>query len=252
MSTIVNLSGVELSYPIYSMRAHSLRNTLANLAVGGKLLKDGHDIIHVRALEGINFSLSEGDRMGIIGHNGAGKTTLLKVLAGIFEPDRGRVDIAGRVSSMIDVNIGLDANLTGRENILTMGRMRGFHTKEIISKIPEITEFSELGAFVDLPVKTYSAGMLSRLVFAVATSLEPDVLLLDEWIGAGDAAFHEKAAQRMKDILAKSRILVLATHNMHLLEEVCNKVLVLDGGKQKFFGLMSDWKLGNLQAATAH
>ena len=116
MSTIVRLSGVELSYPIYSMRAHSLRNTLANIAVGGKLLKNGRDIIHVRALENINITLKAGDRMGIIGHNGAGKTTLLKVLAGIFEPDRGRVEIDGRVSSMIDVNIGLDASLTGREN----------------------------------------------------------------------------------------------------------------------------------------
>lgn len=252
MSTIVRLSGVELSYPIYSMRAHSLRNTIANFAVGGKLLKDGHDVIHVRALDRIDFSLSEGDRLGIIGHNGAGKTTLLKVIAGIFEPDRGRVEITGRVSSMIDVNIGLDASLTGRENILTMGRMRGFHTKQILEKIPEITEFSELGTFVDLPVKTYSAGMLSRLVFAVATSLDPDVLLLDEWIGAGDAAFHEKAAQRMKDILAKSRVLVLATHNMHLLEEVCNKVIVLDGGTQKFFGLLSDWKQNNAQLVEAN
>jgi lipopolysaccharide transport system ATP-binding protein len=224
------------------MRAHSLRNTLANIAVGGTLLKNGQDIIHVRALENINITLKAGDRMGIIGHNGAGKTTLLKVLAGIFEPDRGRVEIDGRVSSMIDVNIGLDASLTGRENIMAMGRMRGFHTKQIIAKIPEITQFSELGSFIELPVKTYSAGMISRLVFAVATSLDPDVLLLDEWIGAGDAGFQDKAAARMNDILSKARVLVLATHNFHLLKQVCNKVLVLDAGKQVFFGSTEEWQ----------
>jgi len=242
MTKIVSLSGVELSYPIYSMRAHSLRNTIANIAVGGKLLKDGSDIIHVRALEGINFSLNEGDRLGIVGHNGAGKTTLLKVLAKIYEPDRGMVDVRGRVSSMIDVNIGLDVVLTGRENIMAMGRMRGFHTKQILGKLGEITTFSELGAFIDLPVKTYSAGMLSRLVFAVATSLDPDVLLLDEWIGAGDASFQDRAAERMNQILEKSRALVLATHNFHLLETVCNKVLVLNGGRQSFFGTIDEWK----------
>lgn len=243
MSTpIVSLSSIELSYPIYSMKAHSLRNTLVNMAVGGSLLKDGRDVIHVRALDKVNFELYQGDRLGIIGHNGAGKTTLLKVLAGIFEPDRGHMQINGRVTSMIDVNIGLDSSLTGRENIMAMGRMRGYHTKQIIAKIPEITEFSELGSYIELPVKTYSAGMLSRLVFAVATSLDPDVLLLDEWIGAGDAAFHEKAAQRMTDILERARVLVLATHNIHLLTQVCNKVLVLDGGKQAFFGSTEDWQ----------
>lgn len=241
MSMIVSVTGVELSYPIYSIRANSIRNTIANLAVGGKLLKNGQDIIHVRALEGINFSLREGDRLGIIGHNGAGKTTLLKVLAGVYEPDRGTVTVHGRISSMIDVGLGLDASLTGRENIMTMGRMRGFATREVIAKIPEMVAFSELGGYIDLPVKAYSAGMQARLVFAVATTLEPDVLLLDEWIGAGDAAFHEKAANRMNNILSQSRVMVLATHNFGMIQDVCNKLLVLDGGRQEFFGNVDQW-----------
>ncbi|HVZ29423.1 MAG TPA: ABC transporter ATP-binding protein [Asticcacaulis sp.] len=241
MSAIVSLHGVELSYPIYSIRAHSLRNTIANFAIGGTLLKDGQDIVHVRALSGVTFDLHEGDRLGIIGHNGAGKTTLLKVIAGIYEPDRGLVEVVGNISSMIDIGLGLDSTLTGRENILTMGRMRGFSTRQTLAKIPGIIEFSELGQYIDLPVKTYSAGMQARLVFAVATSLDPDVLLLDEWIGAGDASFHEKAKSRMEGILEKSRILVLATHNFTLVQAVCNKLVVLDGGRQVFFGDTEDW-----------
>ena len=250
MSTIVKLNGVELSYPVYSIRAHSLRNTIANLAVGGKLLKDGQDIVYVKALDGISFVLESGDRMGIIGHNGAGKTTLLKVLAGIYEPDRGLIQVTGRISSMIDIGLGLDNALTGRENVLSMGRMRGFGTKAVLAKMPEIIDFSELGPYIDLPVKTYSAGMQARLVFAVATTLEPDVLLLDEWIGAGDHAFHEKAKGRMDDFLEKSRCMILASHNFGLIRAVCNKLLVLDGGRQAYFGDITGWDF-NSDAAVA-
>jgi lipopolysaccharide transport system ATP-binding protein len=251
MSYVVELNGVELSYPIYSIRANSIRNTIANLAVGGKLLKDGQDIIHVRALENINFALQQGDRLGIMGHNGAGKTTLLKVIAGVYEPDRGIVSVEGKISSMIDIGLGLDSSLTGRDNIINMGRMRGIPTKVVLNSIPEIVEFSELGGYVDLPVKAYSAGMQARLVFAVATSLEPDVLLLDEWIGAGDAGFQAKATQRMNDILSRSRVMVLATHNQGMVEDVCNKLLVLDGGKQVYFGDVENWDFQSRSAKNA-
>ena len=141
MSFVVDVSNVELTYPIYSVRAQSLRNTIANLAVGGSVLRDGHDVVFVRALAGVSFSLSEGDRLGIIGHNGAGKSTLLKVLAGVYEPDKGLVNVAGQVSSMIDISLGVDAELTGRENILNMGRMRGHTIRQIQQKVPEIIEF---------------------------------------------------------------------------------------------------------------
>ncbi len=241
MSVVVDLKGIELSYPIYSTKAKSLRNAIANLAVGGTLLRDGRDVVHVKALSGINFSLVEGDRLGIIGHNGAGKSTLLKVLAGVYEPDKGRVEVNGKLSSMIDINLGLDFELTGRENIITMGRMRGYTLKETLRKIPEIIEFSELGQFIDLPIKTYSAGMTTRLIFAVATTLDPDILLMDEWIGAGDAGFFEKAVERLNDILRRSRVIVLASHNFHLISELCNKLLVLDGGQQVFFGDVERW-----------
>lgn len=239
--SVIELNSVDLVYPIYSVKAQSIRNSVANLAVGGRLLKDGQDIINVRALHNVSFRLEDGDRLGVVGHNGAGKTTLLKVIAGVYEPTRGLVTVRGRISSMIDIGLGLDWNCTGRENIMTMGRMRAIPTQQIQAKIPEITEFSELGAFLDLPLKTYSSGMAARLVFAVATALEPDILLLDEWMGVSDASFVHKATQRMHEIVSKSRAMVLASHNHDLLRATCNKILVLDGGTIDFFGSISDW-----------
>lgn len=241
MSTIIELNGVSLDYPIYSVKAQSLRNAVMNIAVGGKLLRDGRDVVHVKALDNITFKLEEGDRLGIVGHNGAGKTTLLKVMAGVYEPSAGRISVHGRVSSMVDISLGVDSNLTGEENIINMARRRGYTTKQILARIPEIVEFSDLGNFIDLPFKTYSAGMCARLIFAVATSFDPDILLLDEWIGAGDAGFFDKAQAKMNDILTKSRVMVLATHNVELVRNVCTKLLVLDGGSQVFFGDVKDW-----------
>jgi len=248
---IIELHGVNLSYPIYSIRAQSLRNTIANLAVGGKLLRDGKDIIHVGALNNVTFTLKDGDRLGLIGHNGAGKTTLLKVLAGVYEPDKGNISVRGRISSMIDINLGVDYELTGRENLINMGRIRGYTTKQILSKMADIIEFTDLGQFIDLPLKTYSAGMMTRLIFGVATSVDPDILLMDEWIGAGDKSFFDKATARLNDILTRSRVIVLASHNYALIESMCNKLLVLDGGSQVYFGDIGGWDIANNRLRSA-
>jgi ABC-type polysaccharide/polyol phosphate transport system ATPase subunit len=247
MSAHIELKNVNLAYPIYSIRAQSLRNSIANLAVGGKLLKDGQDVIHVKALDDVSFRLEDGDRLGLVGHNGAGKTTLLKVLAGVYEPDTGLVDVKGRISSMIDVGLGIDGTLTGRENIINMGRIRGFTTKKILEIMDDIITFSDLGAFIDLPLKTYSSGMTTRLVFSVATSMDPEILLMDEWIGAGDKLFHDKASARLKNILTRSRIIVLASHNFNLIKNLCNKLLVMKGGSPIFFGNIEDWDESTLQ-----
>jgi lipopolysaccharide transport system ATP-binding protein len=241
MSTVIELQSVDLAYPVYSLKAQSIRNTIANIAVGGKLLKDGSDIIHVYALNNITFTLEDGDRLGIIGHNGAGKTTLLKVLAGVYEPDRGRMSINGRISSMIDIGLGLDNDLSGRENVINMGRIRGYTTKQIMDMMPDIIEFTDLGQFIDLPLRTYSAGMRTRLVFGVATAQNPEILLMDEWIGAGDKSFFDKASKRLNDMLHKSRVIVLASHNYNLITRMCNKLLVLDGGVQTYFGPIEGW-----------
>ena len=239
--SVLTVKGVTLAYPIYSMRAKSLRNAVANLAVGGRLLRNRQDIVHIQALKNISFKLAEGDRLGLVGHNGSGKTTLLKVLAGVYEPDHGVVSVRGKISSMININLGLDAELTGVENIYNMGRMRGQTTNEIKERLQEIIDFSDLGQFIDLPLKTYSAGMITRLVFGVATSMNPDILLMDEWIGAGDAGFFEKAKRRLDKILQDSRIMVLATHSDDLIKRLCNKILVLEGGSQVYFGDIDGW-----------
>jgi len=244
-NVVIELNGVSLSYPIYSIRAQSLRNAIADLAVGGKLLRDGRDVIHVGALNNVSFTLSDGDRLGLVGHNGAGKTTLLKVLAGVYEPDKGRVVVNGRISSMIDIGLGVDQALTGRENLINMGRIRGYTTKQIMAKMADIITFTDLGQFIDLPLKTYSAGMMTRLIFGVATSMDPEILLMDEWIGAGDKSFFDKATARLNDILTRSRVIVLASHNWNLIRELCNKLLVLDGGNQVYFGDIEGWDEAN-------
>ena len=241
MSLVVDLRGVSLAYPVYSIRAQSIRNALANIAVGGKMLKDGSDVIHVRALNNISFTLNDGDRLGIIGHNGAGKTTLLKVLAGVYEPDVGIVQVKGRISSMIDMGLGIDNELTGRENLINMGRIRGFSTKQVMAMTPEIIKFTELGEFIDLPMKTYSAGMRMRLIFGVATSMDPEILLMDEWIGAGDKGFFNKASERLNSVLHRSRVIVLASHNWRHIIGLCNKLLVLKAGAQVYFGDVAGW-----------
>jgi lipopolysaccharide transport system ATP-binding protein len=142
---------------------------------------------------------------------------------------------------MIDVGLGLDGNLTGRENIFTMARMRGFSAREVTAKFAEIIDFSELGSFIDLPVKVYSSGMASRLVFSLATTLDPDILLLDEWLGTGDAQFILKATERMNSLLTRSRVMVLASHSRPLIENVCNRLLVLQEGEQVYFGDTKGW-----------
>lgn len=241
MSAIVELKNVSLAYPIYSIRAQSLRNTIANIAIGGKLLRDGKDVVHVKALDNINFELNEGDKLGLIGHNGAGKTTLLKAIAGVYEPDEGEVNVNGKVSTMIDIYQGVDFELTGRENLINMGRIRGFTTKELKKKSPDIIDFTELGPYIDMPLKTYSAGMVTRLIFGVATSFDPDILLMDEWISTGDKFFVEKAANRLNDVVNSARVIVLASHSWGIIKDFCNKLLVMNHGQQVYFGPIEGW-----------
>jgi len=185
----------------------------------------------VTALEDVNFELKAGDRLGLVGTNGAGKTTLLKVLYGIFEPTSGSVEINGRVDALFNVALGFRAEATGRRNIELRGLINGWGKDEIAERMDDIIAFSELGEFIDMPIKTYSQGMAARLAFSVSTTLQPEILLMDEWIGAGDSGFQKKTKQRMNEIAEKAGIIVLASHNQSLIERTCNKVLQLDRGK---------------------
>jgi ABC-type polysaccharide/polyol phosphate transport system ATPase subunit len=228
----VSAENLTLSYPLRS------RPSLSGLAarIGGGIDRRESVARSVTALDGVSFELEAGDRLGLIGTNGAGKSTLLKVLYGIYTPSSGRVEIKGRVDALFNIGLGFRREATGRRNIVLRGLINGWSLDEIEARMDQIVEFSELGEFIDLPFKTYSQGMAARLAFSIATTLEPEVLLMDEWLGAGDPPFQEKAKQRMSALAEHAGIIVLASHNHALLRRTCNKILELEHAQVKHFG----------------
>ncbi|TCS10424.1 ABC transporter ATP-binding protein [Caulobacter sp. BK020] len=240
MSHSVELSGVTLDYPVYSVRAKSLRSAMFARKIGGQMYNN-QDVTIVRALSNISFKLQEGDRLALVGHNGSGKTTLLKVLAGVYEPTAGQIRVDGSVATTISIGAGLDYDATGLQNVYHMGRMRMVSRKAIQAKLDDIVECSGLAQFIHLPVRTYSLGMVARLMFAVTTAFEADVVIMDEWLSAGDADFQEQARARMTEFIDRAKIVVVATHDFHMARDVCNKVCALGGGKVGFFGTTAEW-----------
>lgn len=205
-----------------------LSNACVDFDLEGTFFKKGKKF---RALDNINLELHEGDRLGLIGHNGAGKSTLLKVMAGIYPTTSGTCEANGHICPMFELATGFEMELTGWQNVRIRAMLLGLTPKEIDSKLDEIASFCELGEFLDYPVKTYSSGMFMRLAFAVSTSFEPEILLLDEVVGAGDASFYMKAKRRMDDFISKGKILVFTSHSMELIEQYCNKVIVIENGR---------------------
>jgi ABC-type polysaccharide/polyol phosphate transport system ATPase subunit len=226
----IKLRHVTVDFPIYGMQPSLRRAVLGGLMRYRNGKGGGDKRVVVRALNDLTFTLEDGDRVGLIGHNGAGKTTMLRVLAGIYMPSSGEIEINGKVSTLFTTSPGLDSEDTGYENILTCGQFLGMTKEEIERKTPEIAEFTELGDYLSLPVRTYSAGMLMRLGFAVATAIDPEILVLDEGLSAGDAGFTEKATRRVEELIQKSNILVLASHSEPLIKQMCNRVILLDHG----------------------
>lgn len=227
---LISLKNVSVNFPIYGAGAASLKKTLAASVTGGRFGKEtGVNV--VQALSEINIELKSGDRLGLIGHNGAGKSTLLRTLAGVYEPSSGEFVRQGSVSSLIDPSLGIEADATGVENIMLRGLVMGMSKRQIDELTPEICEFSGLGEYVNMPVRTYSTGMLMRLAFSISTSIEADILLMDEWLSVGDAEFTEKAERRMREVVAKSGILVLASHSSDLIAKECNRVVHLEHGR---------------------
>jgi len=182
-------------------------------------------------LRNVSFSLEAGASAALIGRNGAGKTTLLRVMAGIYEPPAGTVEVEGRVAPLFDIGMGMDPESSGYENILLRGLYLGLRKAEIRAKVDEIAEFTELGEFLEMPLRTYSAGMFARLAFAISTSIDPEILLLDEGIGAGDEAFLEKAKQRLDAMINRARIMVLASHSDELVRKLCNRAILMQNGE---------------------
>ena len=239
MTTFIKLNNVTIDIPIFDV-SRSFRTTMARKIIGGSIQKNATQPVSVRALEDITFSLKSGDRLGLIGHNGAGKTTLLRVLAGIYKPSKGQISTCGRISSLFNTSLGLDLDDTGLQNISTIGMYLGMQKNEIENKTDEIIEFSELGDFIHLPVRTYSSGMMARLSFGIATSLNPEILLLDEGIGAGDASFAEKAKQRLDQFYQRMDILVMASHSDALIKQLCTKAILLEHGHIVSYGETSE------------
>jgi ABC-type polysaccharide/polyol phosphate transport system ATPase subunit len=235
------LEDVTVDFPVYAS-IKSFRTELLARMTGGSIHREGRhgNRVAVRALENVCLKLGDGDRLGILGHNGAGKSTLLRVLAGVYEPTSGRVTIDGRVSALFNTSPGLDMDDTGYENVVTCGLFLGMSREEITRKTPEILEFTELGEYLNLPVRTYSSGMLTRLGFAIATAIDPEILILDEGLSAGDARFAERAARRLDRLIDRSSILVIASHSEALIRSMCNRAVLLDGGRTVMAGSVED------------
>ena len=225
-----------VAIPIFNADSRSLKSKLMHIATGGKLSADASGHVVVRALHGLDFSFADGDRVGLIGHNGAGKSTLLRVLSGVYAPTQGQAVRQGSVSSLIDVSLGIDHEATGRENIYLRGALLGLSKKAINTRLDEIIAFSELGEFIDMPVRTYSSGMHLRLAFSVSTVVQPEILLMDEWLSVGDEGFKHKAEARLAELVESTKILVIASHSRDLILKTCNRVLWLEHGMIKMDG----------------
>ena len=227
----ISAEGVCVEFPIWNPSHRSLKNAVLRATTGGRLARESSTRVVVQALSDLSFEFARGDRIGLVGNNGSGKTTLLRVLSGIDEPVRGRLEVSGRVSSLLDLSLGMDHEATGLENIVLRGVLMGLPPVAIQAKVNEIAEFSELGDYLSMPIRTYSSGMLLRLAFAVSTSVAPEILLLDEWLSVGDAAFRDKAERRLLELIESSAIMVLASHDESLIRRFCSRMLRLEHGR---------------------
>ncbi len=233
--SFIKVQNVDLDYPLVGISDLSLKNRILGAATGGRISAGG-GIPIVSALRNIGFSLKEGDRLGLVGHNGAGKSTLLKALAGIYEPTAGTIVTAGKIVSTLNLSLGMEPEATGIENIIIRGLMLGMKRSEIEKKMDDIAAFTELGDYLNMPVRIYSSGMATRLAFATVTAMESDILLMDEVIGTGDAAFIEKAEHRLNEFINRSKIIVLASHSEKVIRQFCNTALLLERGEMIAIG----------------
>lgn len=233
----MTLEQVGVDFPVYDAKGRSLKHQLKNAA---RIRSGATGVINVQALKDINLKLKDGDRIGLIGSNGAGKSTLLRVMAGIYCPTRGRVSARGTISALLDLSLGMDDDSTGLQNIRLRCMLLGMSKEEIREKEAEIADFTELESYLHLPIRTYSSGMKVRLAFAISTAVDPDILLLDEVIGAGDASFIDKARGRLRKLHDRAKVVVLASHQDSMLRQNCDKGLWLSGGTIKQHGPIDD------------
>ena len=229
---LIQLNNVGLRFHVRRFGRISLKDYLLH----GMFRRSKKPTFEVQALDGIHLTIEEGERLGIIGSNGAGKSTLLKVLAGVYPPTSGRRVVHGKISSLFDIALGFERDANGWENIELRGFLQGETPQSIRDKVKPIAEFSELGEFLDMPVHYYSAGMLVRLAFSIATAIEPEILIIDEVLAAGDMAFQVKARERMRALMANARAVIVVSHDLTSLPQLCDKAIWLDHGHIRLSG----------------
>lgn len=233
--TFLKAENVCLDYPVYGFQGDSLRNKISNMLTSDRIVSHAKTLV-VEGLKDVSFELKPGDALGIIGQNGAGKTSLLKSLSGIYAPTGGKITREGSIACLLGTGFGLNDDATGYENIVFGGIALGATIKTMRSKFEDIAEFTQLGEFLNMPMRSYSQGMRARLAFAIATSLKPDILIIDEGLGAGDAAFFDKAQARLREFMQHVDILIFASHSEPFIRQFCNKILYMESGRVKFFG----------------
>ena len=229
---LIQLEDVGLKFQVRRFGRISLKDYLLH----GMFRRSKKPSFEVQALENVNLTVGEGERLGIIGRNGAGKSTLLKLLAGIYPPTSGRRKVVGHISSLFDIALGFEHDANGWENIQYRGYLQGETPRSIRAKAAAIGEFSELGDFLNMPVRYYSAGMMVRLAFSIATAIDPEILIIDEVLAAGDMAFQVKARERMMALMANARAVILVSHDLTLLPSLCDRAMWLDHGKTQLLG----------------
>ncbi|MDI3262602.1 MAG: ABC transporter ATP-binding protein [Fulvimonas sp.] len=229
--THIVLRNCGLALPVYGSSHRSLKKLALSAATGGRIAASGGQITLVHALKDVSLEIGAGDRVGLVGHNGSGKTSLLRLLCGVYEPTAGVLSIEGRVTSLIDVTLGMDFEATGYENIRLRALILGVPKAQIEALTPQVVEFSGLGEYMDMPVRTYSSGMVLRLAFSIVTSVQPEILLMDEWISVGDEDFVRRAERRLAALVDRASILVLASHNKKIIDDLCNVIVHLEQGQ---------------------
>jgi ABC-type polysaccharide/polyol phosphate transport system ATPase subunit len=229
----IELTNLSLTYPVINVGASIRRVAMSGLT--GGFIKRGRDVSMVQAIRNITLKIESGDRVGLIGHNGAGKSTLLRVLAGIYKPTTGLISIEGRIGSLLELGFGIDPEETGWQNLTFVFKMISLDAQQRAVLIEDVAEFTELGEFLHMPVRTYSTGMQMRLSFGIATALSPNILLMDEMISAGDASFYAKAERRLQKMTDTADILVLASHSTDLIASWCNKAVWMEKGEVRAF-----------------
>lgn len=236
----IELKHASLQIPIFNSQHRSIKKTVLNFAIKNRIQVSDSGKTIVNALNDLSFTVEPKEKLGIIGRNGAGKSTLLRVLARVYKPTSGYAKIEGKIGSLISISLGIDKEATGLENIYLRAALLGISKDVIEQQLQAIIDFTELGDFINLPIRSYSTGMHMRLAFAVSTMIEPDILLMDEWLSVGDKSFHKKAEERLNALIAKTNILVLASHSRDLIERCCTKVLWLEEGRIEDFGTPSE------------